>query len=315
MQRVIIPSILMLLVLAVACSSGQRNPASPTLITTQSSEATFDISRVPREVSTFRMLSKPIGGAASDGDYDIPSTEYIIDKGLYATGVTPTHIAFRGTATTDVVRCEWRGSARTLAQREREIRFWFGLDDDDPLSSASKVEDQFMQYIEGMSSKYQEFVKARFLPIAKGGLTEEYLFLTCYASYVPSEYLLGAGPMSPSTLSVAYDRMGEARSYGLYKKEHDVGQFGNEELMSEGEYQDYLDGIVRDAETELAEMVGGRESVVMLAPMGAHNAIAIEAWQAVAQWDLQKDENEVVHAVRYGAFRREIPNTRRPWRT
>ena len=41
--------------------------------------------------------------------------------------------------------------------------------------------------------------------------------------------------------------------------------------------------------------------MVFLAPMGAHNAIAIEAWQAVAQWDLQTDANSVVQAVRYGA--------------
>ena len=34
--------------------------------------------------------------------------------------------------------------------------------------------------------------------------------------------------------------------------------------------------------------------------MGAHNAIAVEAWQAVEQWDLQTDEDDVVHAVRYG---------------
>ena len=35
--------------------------------------------------------------------------------------------------------------------------------------------------------------------------------------------------------------------------------------------------------------------------MGAHNAIAVEAWQAVEQWDLQTDDDDVVQAVRYGA--------------
>ncbi len=33
--------------------------------------------------------------------------------------------------------------------------------------------------------------------------------------------------------------------------------------------------------------IEGSESVLFLAPMEAHNAIAVEAWQAVAQWDLQ----------------------------
>ncbi len=134
--------------------------------------------------------------------------------------------------------------------------------------------------------------------MARGGLSEEYVFLTCYADYAVQEYILGAGPAS---VTVAYDRMGEAHSYELYRVEHGAGMFGSVPRMSEGEYAERLDGIVRDAEAWLAEMVGGRESVVMLAPMGAHNAIAVEAWQAIEQWDLQEDEDEVVHAVRYGA--------------
>ena len=43
--------------------------------------------------------------------------------------------------------------------------------------------------------------------------------------------------------------------------------------------------------------IGGRESVAFLAPMGAHNAIAVEAWQVVAQWDLQTDDDDVVHEI------------------
>ena len=50
----------------------------------------------------------------------------------------------------------------------------------------------------------------------------------------------------------------------------------------------------------MAAFIGGRESVVFLAPMGAHNAIAVEAWQAVAQWDLQIGDDTSLDAVRYG---------------
>ena len=53
-------------------------------------------------------------------------------------------------------------------------------------------------------------------------------------------------------------------------------------------------------ESVLIHIVGGRESVVFLAPMGAYHAIAFEAWQVLEQWDLQTGENDVVHAVRYG---------------
>ena len=50
--------------------------------------------------------------------------------------------------------------------------------------------------------------------------------------------------------------------------------------------------MVWDAESSLSEMIEGRESVALLAPMGAHNAIAIEVWQVVAQWDLQLEVPE-----------------------
>ena len=65
--------------------------------------------------------------------------------------------------------------------------------------------------------------------------------------------------------------------------------FDNESLLSVGGFPTAtstgtdLEGIVRDAEDRLEEMIGDRESVVFLAPMGAHNAIAVEAWQAVAK--------------------------------
>ena len=55
-----------------------------------------------------------------------------------------------------------------------------------------------------------------------------------------------------------------------------------------------------EVEWFLRERIGGYESVVFLAPMGAHQAIAIEAWQVVAQWDLQVADGGVVNAMRYG---------------
>ena len=82
--------------------------------------------------------------------------------------------------------------------------------------------------------------------------------------------------------------MGEAHSYELYEREHAAGQFGSDALHEPGiVYQAKLDQIVWDAEDELSDLMEGQASVVFLAPMGAHNAIAIEAWQVVAQWDVE----------------------------
>ena len=163
-----------------------------------------------------------------------------------------------------------------------------------------------MRYIKGMSPIHQDYVKARFLPIAQGGLSTEYLFLTCYADYTASEYLLGAGP---TTLTLAYDRMGETHSYQLYRREHEAGRFGEEPLQTQGDYESSLLEIVAEAEEYFIDQIGGYDSAVFLAPLGAHNAIAIEAWQVVTQWDLQTDEDDVVHAVRYGTFEGDPEHT------
>ena len=172
-----------------------------------------------------------------------------------------------------------------------------GLGAKEAIPSDTLVGALFSITLDTIVPRFHETARSNFLSIVRGGLSTEYLFLSCYAGYTASEYLLGAGPTS---LTVAYDRMGEAHNYDLYRLEHDAGQFGDEALMSEGEYEDYLDDMVTQVETSLSEIIGGRESVVFLAPMGAHNAIAIEVWQAVAQWDLQADDVEVVHALRYG---------------
>ena len=40
-------------------------------------------------------------------------------------------------------------------------------------------------------------------------------------------------------------------------------------------------------------------------PNGGHYTIAVEAWQVVAQWDLQTDDQGTVHAVCYGTLETE----------
>ena len=250
------------------------------------------------------------GGAASGGDTNAASVEEVLAQGLRLAGASPAHIAFLGAATEGSVRCEWRGIARTPEQREAALRFWLGLDADAPLPSPAEAERRFMAELDRMNAVYPSTLKANFRSLAHGGLTTGYVFLTCYADYAVSEYLLGAGPTGESTkLSVAYDRMGEARSYELYKLAHAGGEFGSEALMSEGEYADWLSRIVSDVETLLSIILGGREAVVFLAPVGAHNAIAVEAWQAVAQWDVQRTDDGTINAVRYGAHEGDPEHT------
>ena len=252
----------------------------------------------PRDVSVIDLFSNRPGssGMASSVGPAV-MVEEVMEKGLRLAGASPVHLVVRGTAVADSARCDWRGIARTVEQREDAIRFWLGLDADDEIPDASYLEDLFTATISVLEPEYQETAYSNFLAIVRGGLSTKYMFLTCYIDYMVSEYLLGSGP---AKLTIAYDRRGEAPSYELYRAEYEAGTFSDEPLQTRGAYQDSLQNTVVSAEASLRMEVGGRELVVFLAPMGAHNAIAVEAWQAVAQWDLQTAEDGTVNAVRYG---------------
>ena len=254
----------------------------------------------PRNVSEFGLFTGP--GIAASGGADIPSLEDVLAMGLYVAGVTPTHIVVRGTAIQDSVRCRWRGSARTIDQREDSIRFWLGLQDSDPLPTVAEAEREFMDYIDGMAYQYRDEMKARYMSIAHGGESDDLLNLTCYVDYSVDEYIVGTGATSTSDLTVAYDSLGEMLSYELHKLSHEAGAFGDEMLLGEDEYVAWLNSLVSSVELEFSQLFETHESVVFLAPMAAYNAIAIETWQAVTQWDLQEDQNGIVQAVRYGAL-------------
>lgn len=81
---------------------------------------------------------------------------------------------------------------------------------------------------------YTETVKANFRALARGGLSGEHLSFACYADYTVHEYSLGAGP---ATLTRAYDRMRETWSYDPYALAHGAGEFGDDTLLTRGEYE------------------------------------------------------------------------------
>ena len=189
------------------------------------------------------------------------------------------------------------GSRGRRRSGEEAIRFWLRLDTTETIPDADFVETLFVAVLDTLDPKYRETAKSNFRAIARGGLSEDFLFLTCFADYTVSSYLLGAGP---PTVTVAYDRRDEAASYELYVREHKTGTFGSDALRTRGEYESLLQDLVVGAEEMLAAEIGGKERIVFLAPMGAHNAIAFEAWQAVAHWDVATVDG-TVQAVRVGA--------------
>ena len=254
-----------------------------------------DWSCEPRDVSGLDILHPVIGGAPFE--YEIPSVEEVIEEGLHGVGASPTHIAIRGAARGGMVRCDWHGVALTPAQREEALRFWLDIDSSGSLPTPSAIEATFAAYIAELAPQFRGAMRANFNHLVHGGVLLDGPILACYADYDVHEYLLGAGP---TTLTVAYDDMAKTRSYDLYRRSHEAGRYGAEELWRQGPYAVADAATVSDMESALHSAVEGRESVLFLAPMGAHSAIAVEAWQVVEQWDLQTDASSTVHAVRYG---------------
>ena len=245
------------------------------------------------------LFSSPMGGnVVGGGDTPVAPAALLLEHGLGLVDLSPAHLVIRGTALGDSVRCEWRGVARTMEQREAAIRFWFGLEEMDPLPSTAEAERALMAEITRLGPVYPETLRANFRSLARGGMSDDFVFLSCYADFSVQEYVLGSGG---TRVTVAYDRMSEFRSYELYQLAHAAGEFGDEDLLPPGEYEVHRAQRTFDLELVMSALLGGREGVIFLAPMGAHNAIAVEAWQVVAQWDLQTDDEGVVQAVRYGA--------------
>ena len=239
----------------------------------------------------------PSGGEATASRPDAATVEELLKDGLHVIGASPAHLAIRGTPAATSVRCVWRGTARTLAQRNDAIRTWLQLSPTDAIPDVAYLEAFFTVVLDEFNPSYRETAKANFLAIARGGESMEYLILTCFADYAVSHFLLGSGT-TPTTVTVAYDRRDEAASYELYEREHAAGTYGTDTLQTRGAYEAALQAQVVAAEKALSTEIGRREAVVFLAPMGAHNAIAFEAWQAVASWTVVTDDNNVVQAVR-----------------
>ncbi len=196
-----------------------------------------------------------------------PTVEDVLEHGYGLAGVSPSHLAIRGTPAASSVRCAWRGVARTNQQREDTIRFWLRLGATDPVPASAYVEALFAVTFDTLDPAYRETAKANFLSIARGGESREYLFLTCFADYAVTAFLLGSGT-TPTTVTVAYDGRGEAAAYALYVREHEAGTYGSDPLQSRGAYEAALQAQVVAAEKALSNEIGGREAVVIPRPHG-----------------------------------------------
>ncbi len=146
------------------------------------------------EISPFGGNTGGFGAAAYSEPDDGPTVEEILagDRTLpfYLQG-PPVHIALRGTAAWDSVRCDWRGQANTIQQREERLRAWHGLEEDEPLPPAVELEGLVSYYLSGASLAYLSPLFSGFATLARGGLSTEVQTLSCYADYQIQEMSWG----------------------------------------------------------------------------------------------------------------------------
>ena len=255
-----------------------------------------DVSCEPRSVNQ-GVLAPSFGVPAASG-YTPPEThgvENLLENG--ATGLrpgSPVHIVLRGIVQPGSFRCELHGFARTSAYREDEIRFWMNLEDDEPLPSVEELVRFFTQYDYAPPSRV-----VGNLALVHGGLsTDSTLYVSCYADYRVTEYILGTGP---SVVTVVYHRVSGTDSYTLYSHLDPVLDDPEATKVTRDQHAVWLAGLVQHATTTGGPIVEGREAVVFLAPVAAqHWSISTEAWKVTGQWDLQMGEDGTVNAVRYG---------------
>ena len=210
----------LLLVAAIAASTGREGTdfGPATRVTSEDSPAAVAVDTRSAALSNDPVATRERTVARDPADsrsgremfatpVSATTVEDLLEAGMALAGASPVHLAIRGTAGADTARCAWRGIARTATQREDAIRAWLQLQDGDPLPSVRDLEVLFTATFDGLNPKYRETVKSNFLAIARGGLSEEYLFVTCFADYTVSSYLLGTGT-TPGTVTVAYDQAG-----------------------------------------------------------------------------------------------------------
>ena len=250
----------------------------------------------PRDVGDFQFFNL---GLLFGDETTAPSVEDVLEKGLHQSGASPVHVVIEGAAESDSVRCHWRGMAMTLSQREENIRAHLQMDDDESLPPPETLEAEVLSYLNsGVVIRNKVYTQTRLMSIVRGGFSDDVLKMTCYADYDVSRYALGSGP---GNVTVAYEFIhAKTMSYDLYRRSHASGVFGSSPLPTESEYEQRLDEQVSESQSAFEDLLEGRSVVVFLAPLGSYEDVAIESWQAVEQWDLQKAGGSDVNAVRYG---------------
>ena len=184
-------------------------PPTPAPSTHSSSEPALTQNNDPPTPPAAQLLP-PSSYSVAGSQGPTPSLETVLQDGYKTAGASPIQLVIRATPIQGTTRCAWRGIARTTSQRAEAVRMWLDLGPDEELPTPQFIEVLFTGIMEAMQPENAEILKSNFRALARGGLSEEYLFLTCFTDHTVHEYILGAGP---ATLTTAHDQVAGAPSY------------------------------------------------------------------------------------------------------
>ena len=168
--------------------------------------------------------------------YETDAVEEVLEQGLRLADASPAHLPIRGIPALSTVRCVWGGVARTARQLEHTIRFWLRSAPTDPIRHVARPRVLFSVLLHTLNPEFRETAKANLLANARGEESMNCLFLTCFAKYAVTNFLLGGGT-TPTTVTVAYDRLGEVAFYDPNVHDIDSGTYGSDPIQPLGEYK------------------------------------------------------------------------------
>ncbi|MDE2842813.1 MAG: hypothetical protein OXN21_05460, partial [Chloroflexota bacterium] len=189
--------------------------------------------------------------------------------------------------------------ARTLDRRAQSIMFWLGMSEEDQLPPEEEILARLEEQLGGIPEGKRPQLMAPMIDLVKGGLSQASPLMGCYMDLQADEYLLGSGP---GLVTVLVQTFIPAHSWEFYTEVIKGGrpiEGGETREVHQRRQQELL----MDIRLSMADVVGGRESVLFIAPLADQGNVAVEVWQVLALWDLQDGpEPGLVQAVRYDTY-------------
>ena len=249
------------------------------------------------------ILAEPAGTSGASHSLKASTVEEALEYGNPRLALTGTHIVLQGIVTADSIRCDWAGSAR-IAPEIAELHSQLGPTvDEGELPSREEIKQHLETVLKLKVGEDTSKERTVIDLIVDGGYSEDLLTLICYADYQVTRYILGTGP---EKATVAYGGRITEYSWDLVRKTGGISSNTGGEITSREQYEEEILQPSEEAlRMALTHALSDRETIVFLHPAAPMERIATLTWSAVSHWDIQRDIEGQLLAVRYGTWNRD----------